>query len=88
MSNSPQDLLAKAQAGSHDLILMDMNYARDTTSGEEGLNLLESLQDWNREVPVIVMTAWSTVELAVQAMQRGACDFVTKPWITTGWWRW
>ncbi len=80
VSNSPQDLLAKAQAGTHDLILMDMNYARDTTSGEEGLNLLQALQDWNREVPVIVMTAWSTVELAVMAMQRGACDFVTKPW--------
>lgn len=80
VGNSPQELLARAREGVHELILMDMNYARDTTSGEEGLDLLERLQALNPDVPVIVMTAWSTVELAVQAMQRGARDFVTKPW--------
>lgn len=80
IANSPQELLTRAQEGTHELILMDMNYARDTTSGEEGLDLLDRLQTWNSDVPVIVMTAWSTVEIAVQAMQRGARDFVTKPW--------
>jgi serine phosphatase RsbU (regulator of sigma subunit) len=80
VGNSPQELLTRAREGVHDLILMDMNYARDTTSGEEGLDLLERLQALSPGVPVIVMTAWSTVELAVQAMQRGARDFVTKPW--------
>ena len=80
VANSPPELLAGAREGVHDLILMDMNYARDTTSGEEGLDLLDRLQAWNRDVPVVVMTAWSTVEVAVQAMQRGARDFVTKPW--------
>jgi len=80
VTNSPQELLGRAREGVHELVLMDMNYARDTTSGEEGLDLLDNLQTLNRDVPVIVMTAWSTVELAVQAMQRGASDFVTKPW--------
>jgi sigma-B regulation protein RsbU (phosphoserine phosphatase) len=80
VANSPGELLGRAREGAYELILMDMNYARDTTSGAEGLDLLDRLQAWNRDVPVIVMTAWSTVELAVQAMQRGARDFITKPW--------
>jgi len=80
VAGSPQELLLRAREGVHELILMDMNYARDTTSGEEGLDLLDGLHSWNPDVPVVVMTAWSTVELAVQAMQRGARDFVTKPW--------
>ena len=83
VAGSPQELLQRAREGVHELILMDMNYARDTTSGEEGLDLLDGLHAWNPDVPVVVMTAWSTVELAVQAMQRGARDFVTKPWDNT-----
>ncbi len=80
VAESPQELMTRARSGGHDLVLLDMNYARDTTSGEEGLNLLGELRQLDPYLPVIVMTAWSTVELAVEAMQRGACDFVTKPW--------
>jgi len=62
------------------LILADLNYTRDTTSGEEGLDLLASLDEQGNGAPVIVMTAWSSVDLAVEAMRRGACDFIQKPW--------
>ncbi|HMD49432.1 MAG TPA: SpoIIE family protein phosphatase [Bryobacteraceae bacterium] len=78
--DSPQALLKAARAGEFDLILMDLNYARDTTSGAEGLDLLSSLQAQDNYAPVVVMTAWSSVDLAVEAMRRGACDFVQKPW--------
>ena len=78
--DSPQALLRAARAEPFDLILMDLNYARDTTSGEEGLDLLSSLEAQSNAAPVIVMTAWSNVDLAVEAMRRGACDFVQKPW--------
>jgi DNA-binding NtrC family response regulator len=60
--------------------LIDLNYARDTTSGQEGLDLLARLQEIDASLPVIVMTAWSSVDLAVEAMRRGARDFVQKPW--------
>jgi DNA-binding NtrC family response regulator len=59
---------------------MDLNYARDTTSGQEGLDLLARIRDLDATLPVIVMTAWGTVDLAVEAMRRGARDFVQKPW--------
>jgi len=78
--DSPQALLRAARSKPFDLILMDLNYARDTTSGAEGLDLLSNLQEQDNAAPVIVMTAWSNVELAVEAMRRGACDFVQKPW--------
>jgi phosphoserine phosphatase RsbU/P len=78
--DSPQALLRAARGEPFDLILMDLNYARDTTSGEEGLDLLSNLEAQKNAAPVIVMTAWSNVELAVEAMRRGACDFVQKPW--------
>jgi phosphoserine phosphatase RsbU/P len=77
---SPEQGLAAAAAGDHDLVLIDMNYARDTTSGAEGLALLDMLHARRPEVPVVVMTAWSTIDLAVEAMRRGASDFITKPW--------
>jgi sigma-B regulation protein RsbU (phosphoserine phosphatase) len=64
----------------YDLILMDLNYARDTTSGREGLDLLAQLHGEEDQPPVVVMTAWGNVELAVEAMRRGAVDFVQKPW--------
>ncbi|MES1260223.1 MAG: SpoIIE family protein phosphatase [Acidobacteriota bacterium] len=79
-ATSPEQALAAATAGGHDLVMIDMNYARDTTSGSEGLALLEMLRALRPEVPVIVMTAWSTIDLAVDAMRRGASDFITKPW--------
>ena len=78
--DSPQALLRAALAQPFDLILMDLNYARDTTSGAEGLDLLSNLEAQQNSAPVMVMTAWGNVELAVEAMRRGACDFVQKPW--------
>ncbi len=78
--DSPQAVLRAARSESFDLILMDLNYARDTTSGEEGLDLLASLGATDNAAPIVVMTAWGSVDLAVEAMQRGACDFIQKPW--------
>jgi sigma-B regulation protein RsbU (phosphoserine phosphatase) len=77
---NPERALAAAANGAHDMVLIDMNYARDTTSGAEGLALLDMLRARRPEVPVVVMTAWSTIDLAVEAMRRGASDFITKPW--------
>lgn len=77
---SPRAALGAAERAAFDLVLIDMNYSRDTTSGEEGLALLDKLQARNGAVPVIVMTAWSSVDLAVEAMRRGAVDFIQKPW--------
>src|SRR5437016_1330177 len=65
---------------SYDAVLIDLNYTRDTTSGQEGLDLLSEIVALDATVPVIVMTAWANVELAVEAMRRGARDFVQKPW--------
>src|SRR5579862_4892516 len=65
---------------SYDAILIDLNYTRDTTSGQEGLDLLSQIVAMDSTVPVIVMTAWANVELAVEAMRRGARDFIQKPW--------
>src|SRR5271163_526266 len=79
-ADSPRGALAAAARGAFDLILMDMNYSRDTTSGDEGLGLLDHLLARDGTVPVIVMTAWSSVDLAVEAMRRGAVDFIQKPW--------
>jgi len=78
--DSPRALLRKAHAEEFDLILADLNYTRDTTSGEEGLDLLAGLESQGNTAPVIVMTAWGSIDLAVEAMRRGACDFVQKPW--------
>lgn len=63
--------------------MIDLNYARDTTSGQEGLDLLGRLQALDSAMPVVVMTAWATIGLAVEAMRRGARDFVQKPWDNT-----
>jgi DNA-binding NtrC family response regulator len=62
------------------LLLMDLNYARDTTSGQEGLSAIRRIQEIDNTLPIVVMTAWATIELAVEAMKRGARDFLTKPW--------
>src|SRR6266404_506965 len=62
------------------LLLMDLNYTRDTTSGQEGLSAIPKIQQIDNVLPIVVMTAWATIELAVEAMKRGARDFVTKPW--------
>ena len=74
-------LAREALAGnSYDAVLIDLNYARDTTSGQEGLDLLSAIVGLDSTLPVIVMTAWGNVELAVEAMRRGARDFIQKPW--------
>jgi sigma-B regulation protein RsbU (phosphoserine phosphatase) len=80
MADSPDGAIAAVAAAEHDLIVIDMNYACDTTSGQEGLALLDRLRVLKQDVPIIAMTGWSTIELAVQAMQHGARDFITKPW--------
>jgi DNA-binding NtrC family response regulator len=79
-ASSPAGLLAALETGDFDVLLVDLNYTRDTTSGQEGLDLLSRLQALDPTLPVVVMTAWGSVELAVAAMRRGARDFVQKPW--------
>ncbi|HYN43639.1 MAG TPA: sigma-54 dependent transcriptional regulator [Thermoanaerobaculia bacterium] len=79
-AGTPAAALAAVQAEPPDLVLMDMNYGRDTTSGREGLELLERLQKAEPTLPVVIMTAWGSIELAVEAMRRGAKDFIQKPW--------
>ncbi len=77
---SPSQTLAAAEQRDYDAALIDLNYARDTTSGREGLDLLGRLQGLDATLPVVVMTAWGSVDIAVEAMRRGARDFVQKPW--------
>ena len=77
---APAAALHAIEARDFDAVLMDLNYTRDTTSGQEGLELLERILDLDAALPVIVMTAWGSVELAVEAMRRGARDFIQKPW--------
>jgi DNA-binding NtrC family response regulator len=77
---SPGDVLAAIESREFDAALVDLNYTRDTTSGREGLDLLTAIQKIDSTLPVIVMTAWSSVELAVEAMRLGARDFLQKPW--------
>jgi DNA-binding NtrC family response regulator len=79
-ATSPAGVLASIESRNFDCVLMDLNYARDTTSGAEGLDLLLRVQALDPTLPVVVMTAWGSVELAVEAMRRGAKDFVQKPW--------
>src|SRR5256885_5892825 len=62
------------------LLIMDLNYARDTTSGQEGLTAIARIQEIDSTLPIVVMTAWATIDPAVEAMKRGARDFVPKPW--------
>ncbi|HTU33770.1 MAG TPA: SpoIIE family protein phosphatase [Candidatus Acidoferrum sp.] len=81
--SSPAALLNIIKNTDFDAVLMDLNYARDTTSGREGLDLLAQLQGMTNIPPIIVMTGWATVGLAVEAMQRGVGDFVEKPWTNT-----
>src|SRR5260370_19774350 len=79
-ADSPEGLLESVRGcGPFDLILTDLNYTRDTTSGQEGMDLLASLEAQGNTVPVVVMTAWGNVDLAVEAMRRRACDFVQQP---------
>ena len=77
---SVQEVRDRLSITDYDLLLMDLNYARDTTSGREGLELLSEVHDRDRLLPIIVMTGWGSIETAVEAMRRGARTFVHKPW--------
>ena len=79
-ATSPRGVLTALDAGDFDALLIDMNYTRDTTSGAEGFDLLARLQTLDRAPPVVVMTAWGSVDGAVEAMRRGARDYIEKPW--------
>jgi DNA-binding NtrC family response regulator len=79
-ARSPYIVLEALKTGSYDALLIDLNYTRDTTSGQEGLDLLTQIKAWDSQMPVIVMTAWANVDVAVEAMRRGAQDFIQKPW--------
>jgi DNA-binding NtrC family response regulator len=76
----PAALIAALRARSADAVLMDLNYTRDTTSGDEGLDTVARIRAFDAATPLVVMTAWSSIEVAVEAMRRGAQDFVEKPW--------
>ncbi|MDY7228205.1 sigma-54-dependent transcriptional regulator [Hyalangium rubrum] len=82
-AQSPAGVLATLEAEDVDVLLMDLNYARDTTSGREGLDLLARVRQLDATLPVVVMTAWGSVEGAVEAMRGGARDYVQKPWDNT-----
>ena len=78
--NSPPRILSSIEQADFDAVLMDLNYARDTTSGGEGMDLLTQIRSLDATLPVLVMTAWGSVDGAVEAMRRGARDYVEKPW--------
>ncbi len=79
-ASSPAGVLKAIDSQELDVVLIDLNYARDTTSGSEGLDLLSRIRVVDPTLPVVVMTAWGSVDLAVEAMRRGARDFIQKPW--------
>ena len=78
--SSPAAVLEAIERSQFDVVLIDLNYARDTTSGREGIDLISRIQALDPSLPIVVMTAWATVDLAVEAMRRGVRDFVQKPW--------
>jgi DNA-binding NtrC family response regulator len=80
VAKSPEVALMALRERTYDALLMDLNYTRDTTSGREGMEMLRQVLEIEPQLPVIVMTAWGSVDLAVEAMRRGARDFISKPW--------
>jgi phosphoserine phosphatase RsbU/P len=82
-ATSPAELLQAVGSEEFDVLLMDLNYARDTTSGREGLDLLSHLKTIQSVPPIVVMTGWATVNIAVEALRNGVSDFVEKPWSNT-----
>jgi len=79
-AKSPATVRESLASEFYDAVLIDLNYTRDTTSGQEGLDLLSEIVSFDSNLPVVVMTAWGNVRLAVEAMRRGARDFIQKPW--------
>ena len=87
-ASSPKDLVATLEGADFDVALIDLNYTRDTTSGHEGFALLERMKAIDPTLPVLVMTGWSSVTGVVEAMRRGARDYIEKPWDDENrWWR-
>ena len=82
-ASDPTSVLAALQSQTFDIVLMDLNYTRDTTGGAEGLELVSRIRSFDGTTPLLVMTGWGNVEIAVEAMRRGASDFVQKPWNNT-----
>ena len=80
LTETPQAALASIKTNSFDLVLMDLNYSLDTTSGEEGITLITDIRKLDDHLPIVVMTGWATIEVAVSTMQNGANDFIQKPW--------
>lgn len=78
--NSTDAVRDRLARGTYDLLLMDLNYTRDTTSGREGLDLITEIRSRDKHLPIVVMTGWGTIDTAVDAMRRGARSFVQKPW--------
>ncbi|HEU5323133.1 MAG TPA: response regulator, partial [Methylomirabilota bacterium] len=79
-ATSPSAVVAAVEASDFDAALLDLNYARDTTSGREGVELVARLRALDPSLPVVVMTAWGSVEGAVAAVRSGARDYIEKPW--------
>jgi sigma-B regulation protein RsbU (phosphoserine phosphatase) len=82
-ATSPAEALEAIRSRSFDLALVDLNYARDTTSGQEGLDLISRIRALDSALPVVAMTAWANIELTIEAMRRGVTDFILKPWENT-----
>lgn len=80
MVRTPALVLEALTRESFDGVLVDLNYTRDTTSGKEGLDLVAQIKEVDAQLPIVVMTAWGNIDLAVEAMRRGAGDFIQKPW--------
>ena len=78
--STPGSLLSAIESRDFDVVLLDLNYTLDTTSGHEGLELLSRIQALDENLPLVVMTAWGSMDLAIEAMRRGASDFIQKPW--------
>ena len=78
-ASNAKEVIIQTERQKPDLVLLDMNFSRDTTSGQECLDILKQLKQSN--IPVILMTAWGSIELAVNGLQQGACDYIEKPWL-------
>lgn len=78
--DNPHDVVDQVKRREYDVVLLDLNYTRDTTSGQEGLELVKEIRSIDADLPVVVMTAWASVDLAVEIMREGARDFICKPW--------
>jgi DNA-binding NtrC family response regulator len=79
-ATTPAEAVSAAKAHSVDAALVDLNYEKGRTSGEQGLDLVSALRRQSPTLPIVVMTAWSSIDLALEAMRRGARDFIEKPW--------